>query len=593
MDLATGRNELGGVPLPGAPPSASTGNGSSGGVSFGAALGINVGVSESIARINAGKALNAQDGSVTIRTSNDTDAGVEANASAVGTGSNIAGAVPLAAGATAPTVKGGLSLTFKDNVSTADTITRSSGSWAGDGFIVGDTIKVAGTTSNNTTTTFTIGALSADGKTLTLDAVDALTNETLSSDGVTIEESTDAQVKLTGTPGPTLSFKDNVGAPDTITLSSGSWATSGFVVGDTITVAGTASNDGDYKIGAIAADGLVLTLEAGNALSNETAAEGSQVAKSALGSLNGNPTLTFADNGVNDGTITRSAGSWVDDGFTVGDAISVSGTAKNNNTYTIAGISNGGTQVTLAGGYFVQNETTTASQTVGASLLARPKTAAMSGTPVLRFIDNGTAPDSIDRGAGSFVDEGFAVGDTITVAGTDNNNGSFSIAGMSADGKVLTLAKINKLTPEEFLSGGPTIQRATDTGGEGKPGVGIGIAAAINVATVTNKAVIAGDTRSTGLTVAAAMDKRDAVSSDPATPDSHKKHLLGATAISGAGSFGLAGSFAINVGVTKSEAYIARGTTIDAGSNGSRGDVTLTAENITNSTVLATAEDRE
>lgn len=55
--------------------------------------------------------------------------------------------------------------------------------------------------------------------------------------------------------------------------------------------------------------------------------------------LVGSPNLTFAD--ANPDTIVRSAGSFVDDGFTVGMVIVITGSASNNGQYTIDSI--GGT----------------------------------------------------------------------------------------------------------------------------------------------------------------------------------------------------------------------------------------------------------
>jgi len=72
-----------------------------------------------------------------------------------------------------------------------------------------------------------------------------------------------------GTGGHTLLYADNGGSPDTITASTGDWATEsfGFEVGAKLTIAGTTSNDGTYTIAAVSA--LVLTLIASDTLVNE------------------------------------------------------------------------------------------------------------------------------------------------------------------------------------------------------------------------------------------------------------------------------------------------------------------------------------
>jgi hypothetical protein len=47
-------------------------------------------------------------------------------------------------------------------------------------------------------------------------------------------------------------------------------------------------------------------------------------------SMQGDTNLTFAEVGASGDTITRSSGSWLDDGFRVGDVITVAGSASNN-----------------------------------------------------------------------------------------------------------------------------------------------------------------------------------------------------------------------------------------------------------------------
>lgn len=49
--------------------------------------------------------------------------------------------------------------------------------------------------------------------------------------------------------------------------------------------------------------------------------------------------FTFAEVGVSGDTITRSAGSWLDDGFRVGDTIAITGTVSNNFTGVIGALS--------------------------------------------------------------------------------------------------------------------------------------------------------------------------------------------------------------------------------------------------------------
>lgn len=66
-----------------------------------------------------------------------------------------------------------------------------------------------------------------------------------------------------------------------------------------------------------------------------------------LPGLSGSPTLTLADNGSASDTITitRSAGSWIADGFAVGRIITLSGSGPRDGTYQVAAVSD--TELTL------------------------------------------------------------------------------------------------------------------------------------------------------------------------------------------------------------------------------------------------------
>ncbi len=130
-----------------------------------------------------------------------------------------------------------------------------------------------------------------------------------------------AYARMTGTP--TLTFAEVGGTGDTVTRDAGSWLADGFVVGDTITFAGTASNNVTGVIASLSA--TVVTFG-----TTDLAAE---VISSALGvTAVGGPTLTFAEVGATLDTITRSRGSWLVDGFRVGDVFSVDGSASNDFT---------------------------------------------------------------------------------------------------------------------------------------------------------------------------------------------------------------------------------------------------------------------
>lgn len=128
-----------------------------------------------------------------------------------------------------------------------------------------------------------------------------------------------AQTRVRMTGSPTLTFADAGGTGDTITRSAGSFISDGFAVGDTITVAGSVSNNVTGVVAGVSA--LVLTMGT-TALSAEGPVAGCSVVAT--------PTLTFAEVGGTGDTIVRNRGSWIDDGISSGDTITITGTASNN-----------------------------------------------------------------------------------------------------------------------------------------------------------------------------------------------------------------------------------------------------------------------
>lgn len=138
-------------------------------------------------------------------------------------------------------------------------------------------------------------------------------------------------VKMTG--APSLSFD---GTAHTITRASGSWTADGFAVGDIVTIAGTTANNGTDVITSLSS--TVMTFVSG--LTTET---------DLLAAITGSEAITFASAGH---TVTRSSGSWISDGFAVGQSVTFAGTASNNFTGTISALS--ATVMTFASG--VANE---------------------------------------------------------------------------------------------------------------------------------------------------------------------------------------------------------------------------------------------
>src|SRR5262249_3440181 len=141
---------------------------------------------------------------------------------------------------------GNPTLTFTHSSAGPDTIARSAGSWTADGFQPGQTIAVSGTGLVNNDAIFQIASISPDRATLTLAPGNFGAGEAVS--GVSV-----------GAPN----------TPDTITRSNGNWSSDGFQAGQTIAVAGTANNNGVFRIASISPDGTTLTLVVGEAVINE------------------------------------------------------------------------------------------------------------------------------------------------------------------------------------------------------------------------------------------------------------------------------------------------------------------------------------
>lgn len=147
-------------------------------------------------------------------------------------------------------------------------------------------------------------------------------------------------VRMTG--DPSLTFDTTA---DTITRSAGSWIADGFVIGDSVKIDGTDSNDTYAVVTAVTA--LVLTFTGTN-LVNEGPISGVTVV--------GYPTLTFAEVDVTGDTITRNRGSWLADGFRVGDLVTVVGTGSND-LVAVAGVAAVTATVLTFGATDLQDET--------------------------------------------------------------------------------------------------------------------------------------------------------------------------------------------------------------------------------------------
>jgi len=140
--------------------------------------------------------------------------------------------------------------------------------------------------------------------------------------------------------------------------------------------------------------------------------------------------------GTDPDTIVDSAGSFASAGYKAGDTITITGSADNDGTYTIARVEDG--VITLEGGETLTPEDAGADITI----VANPVTAS-----TIEFVDNDPDPDTIVDSVGSFEDAGYEEGDTITITGSGDNDGTYTIA--SVEDGVITLDEADSLTTEE------------------------------------------------------------------------------------------------------------------------------------------------
>ncbi len=133
--------------------------------------------------------------------------------------------------------------------------------------------------------------------------------------------------------------------------------------------------------------------------------------------------LTFAEVGASADTVTRATGSWIADGFAIGDTITITGatagSGHNNITAVIANLS--ATVLTIG------TEDFDAEVTANCTVVGRA---------TLTFANTG---ETVTRNRGDWRDDGFRVGDSVTITGTDSatNDGTFTVATVTA--LVLTL----------------------------------------------------------------------------------------------------------------------------------------------------------
>ena len=314
------------------------------------------------------------------------------------------------------------------------------------GIKAGTRINVTGTTSNNGT--HTVKSVSSDGTKITI-VNEMLTDETAGSGVFTLADATTLQFADTGN----VTFNR---AADTITAATAN-AFANVKVGETITVAGTAQNNGTFTV--TANSGTALTIES-KKLIDEGLTSGGNFFDYTAG------TQVIFNNVAGAGTLqvkTNGGGApltGIFSDFEANDQITVAGatTGANDTTYTIASVSSDGSTLT-----FTTTVDTPETDTNGTVLTSTsPSFTYTAGTQVV-FTDVGAAgTDTIQIqqiGSAAAVPGVFAdlrVGMRINAAGMTTNNGAFTITAISVDKSQVTVAE--DITVTETDSDGGTLR---------------------------------------------------------------------------------------------------------------------------------------
>jgi hypothetical protein len=308
--------------------------------------------------------------------------------------------------AVSPTTEG-VNFTFTGS----NTITRPSGSFITNGFVAGDKVRISGTTYNNTTTNF-----------LTITTAAALTL-TFANDTIVSTDGASATAVLT---------------VNKVIASSGSFLTTETVItGDIMDVSGSANanNNRVFTVAGVTATAInvieTVTTQAAESSGALLNFKNMPLPRDVYVTASPNFQLTFvhAESSASAAriftfnafakTITASGvspGSFITDGFVVGDKVTVTGTTYNNKvTLTLTAVA--ATVLTASAATERQYDEVSTTAVLKANHITRSST--------------GTIP--IPTTASSWALDGFIVGDTITVTGTTSgtNDGTFTVNGLA------------------------------------------------------------------------------------------------------------------------------------------------------------------
>ncbi len=248
----------------------------------------------------------------------------------------------------------------------------------------------------------------------------ASTAETLG--GITIEQEFQTvepkTTVFTGSAANTMTFEY---VPNTLTANAGSF--SRFSAGDTVTVAGTDSNNQTLTVASVSADGSNITFL--QALTDEELTDSTGVTLSKTVTCNGNSAnpMIFSGHRI---TATDPA---TFAGLAAGDQVVLttgSGSANDGVTLTVSSVA--GTTITF-------NETLANENIANTSAVTLSTTVTCNGsdTNAMNFANES---GRLTANAGTF--SGLEPGSRVIVDGTTGNNGALTVKSVSEDGSIVT-----------------------------------------------------------------------------------------------------------------------------------------------------------
>lgn len=287
---------------------------------------------------------------------------------------------------------------------------------------VGSRITVSGTANNDGD--YTIQSVSSDGTKIFVETEmftdevmpGGLSNDTAQS---TVTFDLPGGTQLTNTDTGNIDFNRTDGTITATNLSS----FQDVSVGDTIQIGGAGAANGNFTVTAIDANSQVLTVSSGPVLTMD---DGSELSVDELGRA------TFSRSG--DTITAEQLGAFSD--LRAGDQFTVSETQDNDGTYTVSSISDDGTVLTIVNSKLEDEGTTSGDThfdyTVGSQLVFNTTTDTIQAQDV----------------TGSALTGAFSTlksGDSITIANSPTNDGTYTVDSISSDGSTVTLSTSTQL----------------------------------------------------------------------------------------------------------------------------------------------------